>query len=234
MFRYNYVSKLTAVAIVAAPAVAEAKVVRVSGKPVQVIADFYSNGYTSAAWDVDGDGRADGTVFADVFALAFKETDGSNLSFFDKTFRNPPNDITMPVFATSDLVGPDVPASDLADHGLFAFANPGSTGNGVITTSARLLGDLTFGHNIIGFKLIVDGALHYGYAEMELAKLSEGGNPTGLGLKIRRWAYEDEPQTAIHVEPIPAPPAAVGALTLLGLGAAGMRAWRRRSESPSL
>lgn len=228
MYQYKYVSKLTMAAIVAAPAVADAGVVRVTGRPIHVVADYYSNSTMAAAWDVDGNGQADGTVFASAFRLAFKETDGSNLSFFDKTFRNPPNDITMPVFATSDLVGPDVPVSDLADHGFFAFANPGSTGYGVITTSARLLGDLTFGHNIIGFKLYVDGGLHYGYAEMELAKLSEGGNPTGLDLKITRWAYEDEPETAIHVEPIPAPPAAVGALTLLGLGAAGMRTWRGR------
>ena len=157
MAQYGYVSKLVGVAVAAAPAVAEAGVVRVTGKPIQVVADFYGGGFTAAPWDVDGDGQADGTVFAGTFALAFKETHGFNLSFFDKTFRNPPNDITMPVFAHSDIVGPDVPASDLADHGYFAFANPGSTGNGIITTSARLSGDLTFGHNIIGFKLYVDG-----------------------------------------------------------------------------
>jgi MYXO-CTERM domain-containing protein len=53
----------------------------------------------------------------------------------------------------------------------------------------------------------------------------------GASLTVRNWAYEDEPDTAIHVEPIPAPPAGVAALTLLGLGAAGVRSWRKRNAT---
>ena len=47
-------------------------------------------------------------------------------------------------------------------------------------------------------------------------------------LVIERWAYESEPETAVHVNNIPVPPAVVPALTLLAMGAAGLRQWRKR------
>ena len=89
---------------------------------------------------------------------------------------------------------------------------------------------MAFGHNFIGFKLNIDGWRHFGFAEIELTGLGAGGGPLGIDLKVLRWAYEDEPNTAIHVEAIPALPSGVAALMLLGLGAAGVR--RLRLQKP--
>lgn len=45
-------------------------------------------------------------------------------------------------------------------------------------------------------------------------------------LEVPRWWYEDEPDTEIHITPVPS--SGIAALTLLGFGAAGLRAQRRR------
>ena len=47
-------------------------------------------------------------------------------------------------------------------------------------------------------------------------------------LTIEKWAYEDTPDKAIQVGSVPAPLAAVASLTLLAMGAAGLRAQRRK------
>ena len=59
---------------------------------------------------------------------------------------------------------------------------------------------------------------HYGFANFEL---------TNGALTIKSLAYDDEPETPVHVQAIPAPSAGVAALTLLGMGAAGLRRMRK-------
>ncbi len=71
-----------------------------------------------------------------------------------------------------------------------------------------------------GFKFSDGINLFYGWAELNI----DGSN---LAYTINRWAYNETPGELIQVgQTIPEPDTL--SLTLLGLGAAGVRAWRRR------
>lgn len=84
-------------------------------------------------------------------------------------------------------------------------------------------GDLKFGVNAFGFGFDIDGAQHLGWGVMKLAPGPD------YRLTITKWTYESEPDTPVHVDEIPVPSSGIAALTLLGLGAAGMRQWRKRN-----
>lgn len=214
--------------LTAIPVQAEADVVRISGQPVQVLKEF-SAPDLSMGWDIDGDGNDDANVFGlgwgvglSGFAL-FSSNPGA--AFFDRDFRYPPFVLTAPRFEASDIIG--------AGPGIYSFENGYLARATYPFTALNVLGgtnfppELTLGQNYIGFELRQATGTHYGYADIVIAEMRSDGVLIGASLTVRNWAYEDEPDTAIHVEPIPAPPAAVGALTLLGLGAAGVRSWRR-------
>jgi hypothetical protein len=78
---------------------------------------------------------------------------------------------------------------------------------------------------LMPFGFDVNGQQHVGWARI---RFDYAPKPQ---LVIERWAYESEPNTEIHVNNIPAPPAAIPALTLLALGAAGVRGWRKRQAA---
>ena len=50
-------------------------------------------------------------------------------------------------------------------------------------------------------------------------------------LTIEQWAYETTPDTDVIAGTVNAPSSGVAALTLLGLGAAGLRRWRCASKT---
>lgn len=83
------------------------------------------------------------------------------------------------------------------------------------------------GENVIGFRF--DRGLgtdfNYGWAKVEW-DLSTPGQES---FTITEWAWESEPGKAIHA--VPAPAAAVSGLTLLAMGAAGVRQHRRRKAA---
>ena len=74
------------------------------------------------------------------------------------------------------------------------------------------------------FGFDVNGQQHVGWARIRFDYAPKAQ------LVIERWAYESEPNTAIHVDSIPAPPAGVAALSLLAMGAAGLRSHRKRKQ----
>lgn len=78
----------------------------------------------------------------------------------------------------------------------------------------------TFDSGFIGFRFEINGELHYGWAEINFA---------GDEMSITRWAYEDVAGVGLRVgqtSSVPEP----GTLGLLGLGAAGVLAMRRRKK----
>ena len=80
--------------------------------------------------------------------------------------------------------------------------------------------------NLIAFSFDPGDGLHYGWA-----RLSLNADFFASEVTISEWAYEEEAGKAIHVGSVPAPPAAAMGLTLLGLGAAGLRAHRQRKRA---
>jgi hypothetical protein len=91
-------------------------------------------------------------------------------------------------------------------------------------SDSQIFSNLHRGSNIIGFSFDAAGNTHYGWANLHIGG---GFAPT---VTITDWAYEDEPDTPIRVSSIPAPPAAIPALTVLAMGAAGLRRWRKKSN----
>ncbi len=75
-----------------------------------------------------------------------------------------------------------------------------------------------FDTGFIGFRFDIAGSQHYGWAEL---------NFNGDQLTITRWAYESVAGRSIDVGAIPEP----SSLGLLGLGAAGVLAMRRRRKT---
>lgn len=74
------------------------------------------------------------------------------------------------------------------------------------------------GLNLLGFRFDSNGDLLYGWAEVQIS---------GSEVTITRWAYESDADTAIHVGTVPEP----NALALLGMGAAGVLAMRRKRNT---
>ena len=81
------------------------------------------------------------------------------------------------------------------------------------------------GDYTIGFVFDNLGDAHYGIADITV-----GGGPDWV-LTINEWTYEDTPDTAVHVPDVPVPPSGLAALSLLAMGAAGMRSLRKRKEA---
>ena len=82
------------------------------------------------------------------------------------------------------------------------------------------------GDNYFGFRFLSGADLLYGWATINF-------DLTGGIVTIKEWAYNDTADTPIHIadttNAIPEP--STPALTLLGLGAAGLRAWRARKRA---
>ncbi|MCX7108713.1 MAG: PEP-CTERM sorting domain-containing protein [Proteobacteria bacterium] len=75
-------------------------------------------------------------------------------------------------------------------------------------------------NDYFGFKFTDGVDLFYGWAELNI-------DASNLAYTINRWAYNDTPEGSIRVgQTVPEPDTL--SLTLLGLGAGGVRAWRKR------
>lgn len=86
------------------------------------------------------------------------------------------------------------------------------------------------GDNIIGFRFDKNGDMHYGWAKVGWDLTS----PAIGEFIIWEWAYEDQPDTAIHAsstEVVPVPATIVPAIAMLAVGAAGVRRMRKRQST---
>lgn len=221
------------------PVTADAAIVHVSGAPVVI-------GVTGGgSWDVDGTG-ADEFDFRHRHATAYV---GSR-TFIEDDVR---------VFSGGSmngrgLVGPGgirssvavLHRSEYVGSGKASFRTPvlgSSYGRGVMdaglsrifTSSTHFLHAsapashfYAFGQDpgYLGFAFDPGDGTRFGWAKVQFDE--DGFNSS---LTIEEWAYEDEAGKAIHVGSVPAPPAAAAGLTLLAMGAAGVRAHRRRKQA---
>jgi hypothetical protein len=98
-----------------------------------------------------------------------------------------------------------------------------SVASGVPQVAGTAVDFLNGVNGYFGFKFTNGVDLFYGWAELNI----EGSK---LAYTISRWAYNDTPGGSIRVgQTIPEPDTL--SLTLLGLGAAGVRAWRQRRQA---
>ncbi len=82
------------------------------------------------------------------------------------------------------------------------------------------------GDNYVGFRFSngIDQQKLYRWAVINIDVTPGSG-----GVTIKEWAYSDIADTPIYTADVPEP--STPALTLLGLGAAGLRAWRARKKA---
>lgn len=233
------VSAMAGVAAVAyGPAYVEADVVFVDDRPITARIGYAKE---FAQWDVDGDGQSDFRL-QNFPALGFSTTTyGSqfiplNLLFQNSYQFNNSNEIASTGGgAVDNLVFGDVigPTNTNNWNGL-SFSNNilRAKAYASITSLYSLtyvtgyggteIGDnfskFRFGSNVLGFRFDKSGNTHYGWALV---------NISGPEVTISAWAYESNPDTGVFVfANVPEP----SSLALLGFGAAGLLALRRRES----
>lgn len=83
-----------------------------------------------------------------------------------------------------------------------------------------------------GFRFTKNAQTHYGWGVMEIDQLNDTGLPaSGQGFVITNAYYETTPGLGIQVTAVPEP----SSIALLGMGAAGVAAWkvrRKRRDEP--
>ena len=108
-----------------------------------------------------------------------------------------------------------------------------SGGTQVDYQQASIAGHDLNGDNFVGFRFDSGAGLQYGWARITYNAV---GIPNA-SVTIEEWTYSDTPGDSVHiptrsddVEPVPLPSSALPALTVLAMGAAGMRAMRKRRQ----
>jgi hypothetical protein len=244
-------------ALATAPAVAPAALVTKTGAPLSVSfldAPAVTFSTASVAWDVDGVNGADFSLFG---LNTYASTDVSGAAKLDYRYgfnliapysklvsaapEVPLNGIGFAANTSAGVPGlAAVPSSAVLgpDLGSYTAAIGIANAAGVLRvfSGAFLISQSTYfsgyvagapGSFNIGFSFLSSGATHYGWANISVE------NGPEWRLTVNEWTYDDTPGSPVHVPDqaavVPAPPAGVAALTLLALGAAGVRRWRNKS-----
>lgn len=205
----------------------------------------FNLGDSPVYWDVDGNG-SDEYILTDLGGGAgfLDSNDYSNGS----ATLGARGMVQVPPATSSDLFSPLSPGfsvgASLATGYVWGSSPQGartivSSGGTQVGFDASYGGFVSGGDQYFGFRFDRAGQTHYGWAEINI---DTSGAPGGF--TIVRWGYEDQPDTPIAVESA-APPAPGEAkaipvnglpfigLTLLGLGAAGVRELRRKRKVDS-
>jgi hypothetical protein len=202
------------------PAVAQAGVVYVSGSPITLSLNDPVG--TTVSWDVDG---IDGPEFQ-VFRASFGGSQSIQIGSVNATFA-PLNGrgFVGPGLNSDDVqalplgfnVGPTLAAYAWGVSG-YRYRNAMYNAGGGAQIGYDMVGFAAGQDGYIGFRFNALNGLEYGWATINI-------DPTTQRVTIRDWAYNDTPNAPVQV-----PEPSTAALTLLGLGAAGVRAWRARKK----
>ena len=211
---------------------AQAAVINVTGAAISM--DMGSAAGSIAQWDVDGVGGSDFRLFRSSYttttptALTVQNinfaSDGLNGGGLIAPFSSIDN---VQALAQSFNVGPSL-TNYAWGSGSYPYRNAMSNAG----TGNNIGYDWNFGFserdNFFGFRFLNGTDMHYGVGVINFDTVN------GI-VTIDRWAYNDTPNEAVHVQaivPESVPEPAMSSLLLLGLGAGGVRAWRSRKKVP--
>lgn len=215
-----------------------ADIVYVNDRPVSQTIGYDSN---AATWDIDGNGTTE-FAMTNFPALGFSTTtygfqfiplnlmfQGGYFGSANQLLGTSPSQVAELRFG--DVVGPTRAGyswqsasayQQLLGGRAYATVTSNYYSTNVTGYGGTVLGvnfqNFHMGDNVLGFRFLESGNLHYGWAQM---------NIEGRDVTITNWAYESTPDTPIFVDAIPEP----GSLALLGIGAAGLLAWRKKRQA---
>jgi MYXO-CTERM domain-containing protein len=198
---------------------AEAAVIVGSGGPITVAMDDRAG---SVVWDVDGDGAPDFHIVnrdaTDIEYLSISSVSLNGRGFVGNASDKP----GVVELGFGAAVGPTLAVNT---WGLADAVREVGAHTATYSSPARGFSWLTRVQQpvLVGFRFDSGAGLQYGWASMQL---DFNGGQTAL--TIHQWAYESEPDTAVTAGQVDAPASGLAALTLVGLGAAGLRRHRRR------
>lgn len=212
---------------------AEAAPILVNNNPVSL--SFSTAPGSSAEWDVDGNGSSEFRLFRSSSSVVLDSYGGQN-----------GRGLVGPGFFTDDVqalqqgfnVGPTL-AYGYVWGSASTFRNAmenydnGNVGGPNFWIGYDFKYGFTPGDNFFGFRFVNENdELLYGFGVINFDLVN------GV-VTIDRWAYESTPNTAVEVRPIAdninnIPEPGTASLTLLGLGAGGVRAWRARKKAEVL
>lgn len=205
------------------PAGAEAGIIHVTGSPVSL--SFSDPDGSSALWDVDGAGSIAPIGELKLFRSTFGSSSNNYISFGNLGAGN--SILLTYSYSVARLPG-SFHVGPFMSGASFYFYNA-STGpvlhGGYSTTSGPWIhthNGFIEGDQFIGFRFTDGIDQFYGYSNWNV-------NFTNRSVTITDWYYNDVADAAIHVTSVPEPSTA--SLALIGMGAAGVRAWRRRRKA---
>ncbi|MFK5948581.1 MAG: hypothetical protein QM500_07410 [Methylococcales bacterium] len=225
-------------AVYLVPTLAQSAVVIGVGAPVGIDHNAAVGVAGQVFWDIDSDGNNDLNFYRDVGALDLNmdtnDPFAGALNGRGLVQSNGMGGDQMQNLATGFIVGPTLTAA-------YQWGASQQASRTMVNTTGTALGaDMAGGGwaagggQYFGFRFSRAGQTHYGWAEINF---DLGGAPGGV--HITRWAWENQPNTAIAVvvaavaKPIPTLSIPALGLSILALGAAGIRRMRKAKNNPS-